>query len=355
MPSNRIGFILLSPSGQPQPSTRISVLNMLPHLEAAGFDASILHDPEVDCATPSLDRLDPARLSARYDIVYFQKVHGPSALRLASALRRAGVATVYGACDDVESSMIEATDVTVLVSEFLRSCQPPALQPKIHVVHDGIENPAAHKEDHRSHRGTWNQPLRAVLVSSSALTKLPVLDSPPPWLRVRVVGRYAPRAELLRRVREVRWKFAHQSSTERVRYLSFLMNPRIERLPWDPVGVYAQLVQADIGILPVETDDATHGETSGWKLKSENRLTLKMASGLPVIATPIPSYEDVVEPGVNALFARTRSEWMSHLEALRDPALRRCLGEAARASVLGRYSKEEQARRLIDVLRLVSS
>ena len=87
-----------------------------------------------------------------------------------------------------------------------------------------------------------------------------------------------------------------------------------------------------------------------WRRKSENRLTLKMGVGLPVVASPIPAYEQVIDHGRNGLLAESRQDWIDHLSALRDPALRRRLGEQARASVLERYSKAEQARLLIEVL-----
>lgn len=352
MSSIRIGFVLLSNSHHPQPSTRISVLNVLPHLRAAGFVPSILHDPADDCAMPDLDHLDIGRVAAEHDIVYFQKVHGPSVLRAAAALKRAGVATVYGACDDIEPSMIEATDATVLVTEFLRSVQPRSLHAKIHVVHDGIENPGVFKREHADHVGTPRRPLRAVLVASAALTRLPVIGTPPPWLTVTIVGRYPPHSQTWRRLRHIRWEFARQQPGERREYLSFLLGRGIERVAWDPVDVYTRMLQADVGIIPIETLSATDPRPA-WMLKSENRLTMKMALGLPVIATPIPSYEPVVRPGVDALFARSPGEWLQHLQTLRDPVVRRTMGRAARESVLRRYSKEEQAHRLIAVLRLL--
>ena len=52
----------------------------------------------------------------------------------------------------------------------------------------------------------------------------------------------------------------------------------------------------------------------------------------------------------NGFLAPTQNDWLACLEALRDPALRRDVGERARESVIKKYSKEEQARRLIEVL-----
>jgi glycosyltransferase involved in cell wall biosynthesis len=153
-------------------------------------------------------------------------------------------------------------------------------------------------------------------------------------------------------MREVRWKMLGQRRDERLDYLGFLTDRRIRRVSWDPVGVYRHLLEADVGIIPVDAESAAEPADSvpSWMVKSENRLTLKMSVGLPVVASPIPSYEAVVQQGRNGFLARSEAEWWQHLEALRDPALRRRIGERARQSVHERYSMNEQARRLLAVL-----
>jgi hypothetical protein len=348
MSSPRIGFVLLSSSRTPLPSTRISVLNMLPFLRDAGFSADLAHDPEHGSLNPDLSALDAAALAKRYDIVYFQKVCGPSVLRLARALEAAGVRTVYGMCDLVEPEMVAATSATAVVTDYLRRLHPAALRTKMHVVHDGVEHPERHRRQPSDHRGSAARPLRAVLVTSSGPALLPVIGRPPSWLRVTVVGAYPVPAWRGNRLRWMRGQLAQAGNGERLATVSSLLDPRIERVAWDPAGVYDQLEQADIGIIPVDTDGPAY-----WKVKSENRLTLKMAAALPVIATPVPAYEPIVVPGENAFFAHSRDEWMACLEALRDPALRLAMGKRARETVLPRFSKEAQAQALIDVLRTV--
>jgi glycosyltransferase involved in cell wall biosynthesis len=76
-----------------------------------------------------------------------------------------------------------------------------------------------------------------------------------------------------------------------------------------------------------------------------------MAMGLPVIATPIPAYRPVVRQGQNGFLAHDKAEWLSGLSALRDPALRRSIGQQARQTALAEYSMERQAEKLIAVLR----
>jgi len=327
---------------------------MFPFLREANFEPQIVFEPEIATEIPDVAELAPRLLTERFRIVFFQKVHGPSVETLARQLSAAGISTVYGVCDLVNVAMAEATNTTIVVTEYLRSLYPPALQAKIRVVHDGIERPEVCKTSWRPDRGSRSRPLQAVLVTSVNLHELPVIDAPPEWLEVLIVGRYSRVRHSLQRLREVRWNLAAQrDSRERLSYLRFLTNRRIRCLAWDPVGVYERMRHADIGIIPIEVlpEPQLGAQISGWKVKSENRLTMKMGVGLPVIATPIPAYEPVIEQGRNGYLARSQRDWIECLDALRDPTLRRSIGNEARESVLTKYSMEAQARRLTEVLR----
>jgi glycosyltransferase involved in cell wall biosynthesis len=347
----KIGFVLLSNSQRALPSTRVSVLNMWPFLKAAGFDPHIVFEPEQATERPDLSRLDGNKLASEgYQIVYFQKAGGPGVEAAARRLSSAGIRTVYGVCDRVDVGMAEVTDMTIAVTSFLKNLYPERLQTKVHVVPDGIENPAIHKLDWGDHRGSAAKPLRAVLVTSDSLSTLPVIETPPKWLEVTIVGAYPDGLNHVRRTLEA------ARHAERARRLRFVFSRRIRCVPWDQVSVYQQLQHADIGIIPVDPEEGRPGATPVWKTKSENRLTLKMSVGLPVIASPVPSYESVIDHGINGFLADSRSEWMKCLEALRDPGLRRDMGQRARECVSERFSKDTQAARLVRVLRrLVTS
>lgn len=347
----KIGFVLLSRAQNPIPSTRIAVLNMFPFLRAAQLDPHIVFESSQNTETPDVDGLAARIKDQGFEIVFFQKVHGPSVVAQAQELREAGIKTVFGVCDAVEPDMVEATDATITVTDYLRSLYPTVLQARIFTVHDGIEKPWRHKADWGKHSGSLTDPLRAVLVTSLQLDRLPVLANPPDWLQVTIVGRYAVKNQPLQRWRETRWRLAGQEGwRKKLRFLKFLTNPRIRRIAWDAEDVYDLMQRADIGIIPIETDPA-QGALWRWQVKSENRLTLMMAIGLPVIATPIPAYEPVVQQGQNGFLAHNRSEWLSHLSALRDPGLRQRIGQQARQSALAAYSMERQADKLIAVLR----
>lgn len=353
-PTLRVGFVLLSNSQNPVPSTRIAVLNTFPLLRAGGIEPRILFDPLDAKEAPDLPDLVIRAREQQVDVVVFQKVHGTSALDQINRLAAAGIRTVYAVCDLIDPEMARATDATIVVTEYLRSLYPENLQSKIHVVHDGIEHPEIIKTDWPLHRGSPTHPLHAVLVTSMDLGCLPVLTSPPAWLRISIVGHYPPLRQTRQRLRWARQALARQSNLrERLALLRFMTDRRIRCVAWDPVTVYTTLQSADVAIIPIdrspprEEDDAL----PVWQLKSENRLTMKMAVGLPVIATPIPSYLPIIEHGKNGYFAESNADWRVCLERLREPAERMTIGERARASVIATYSKEEQARRLISVLR----
>lgn len=341
----RIGFVLLSNSACPLPSTRIAVLNLFPRLRAAGYDPQIVFEPIGATETPDLSGLAERAAARGCELVYFQKVHGPSVLTEMRALREKGIRTVYGVCDRIDDEIVRTTDATTIVTEFLRQQHAPELHDRIHVVHDGIEHPElCHPHANRP----TTEILRAVLVTSSALETIPVLGRVPRHLDLTVVGRYPENPTLKQTIRGHLKRALLQPSQPG---LGTLRSAGFQTRAWHPERVYADLLDTDIGIIPVDTgfDPLPGRQVSYWEVKSENRLTLKMALGLPVIASPVPAYLDIVEQGVNGYIARTRAEWLDAIDALRDAEHRRQIGSAARRTVLARFSMEAQAQKLIAV------
>ncbi len=339
--------MLCSPIHQPQPSTRIAVLNILSLLKR-DLQTSILFEPTTSTEFPKLEGVAQDAASLGCDIVVMQKVHGPSGVALARELRSLGIRSLFLTCDQIDNAMVQAVDRTVVVTDYLRSLHLPALQANIEVVHDGIEEPHRCKQQWRTDAGSPKRPLRACLVTSARLAALPVLRLPPRWLQVHIVGRYDEGERPLRAFLHAMAADTHESRWAR---LSFALSRRIQRIPWSLQRTYEELEAADIGTIPIEGSPSADAACPPmWMRKSENRLTLMMAAGLPVIATPIPAYESVIEQGVTGFLARSQADWLRALEQLRRPELRRSMGQAARRSVLPRFSKEEQARRLLGVL-----
>lgn len=343
--NNKVGFVLCSNILKAIPSTRIAVLNMLPFLESAGWKTSIIFEPEEANEAPDLSGVLERAVAESCDVVVLQKVSGPSAVTLVKSLAEFRIHTIFVVCDRVDVQMASVADATVVISDYLKSLYPPELQSRIYVVHDGIENPENFKIDW----GCQNDSLRAVLVTSHDLDSLPIIDFPPKWMSVRIVGRYRFGWQ---RMREIYWRWQAKCHIERLNYARFLMARNIICVPWSPDMVLREMIDADIGVIPILSSAKvdSNGLPPDWKRKSENRLTMKMSAGLPVVATPIPSYEAVINHGQNGFFASSAADWFRCLNKLRDPSLRREMGMAARLSVTKPYSKEEQAAKLIKVL-----
>lgn len=356
MTSTKIGYVLLSNTRNPLPSTRVSVLNMFPYLRAANFEPYVLFEPQHGEEKPDVSGLAKRMLSQGVEIAYFQKVHGASVLAEIRKLSASGVKIIYGVCDLVENEMAEVADATIVVTEYLKSLYEYRLQHKIHVVHDGIENPQIRKSAYSTDRGSAGRPLRAVLVTSSELDNIPIIERPPSFLEVTIVGRYPRVSSVRQRAKQAYWKIAAKKSLpEKCVLASNMIFRKFKAVNWDIDTAYRLMAEADIGIIPVDmgVDPIPRHDVSYWQVKSENRLTMKMSVGLPVVASPVPSYLEILNQGKNGYLASNRDEWIQCMEELRDPDRRRVIGENARSSVIERYSKETQAERLIEILRKV--
>ena len=88
----------------------------------------------------------------------------------------------------------------------------------------------------------------------------------------------------------------------------------------------------DIGVYPLPIDD--------WVLgKSGLKAIQYMAFALPCVATDVGTTPMLIRDGENGLLVRTEAEWEAALERLiRDPELRRRLGQAARRDAVEKYA-----------------
>jgi len=86
--------------------------------------------------------------------------------------------------------------------------------------------------------------------------------------------------------------------------------------------------------------------------KSGCKLVQYMAARRPVIASPVGVNCDVVEEGVNGLFAVTEQEWVERLELLRgDLALTARLGAAARETGGTSFSLTATTPKIAEILQ----
>ncbi|GAA3786523.1 glycosyltransferase family 4 protein [Qipengyuania pelagi] len=119
----------------------------------------------------------------------------------------------------------------------------------------------------------------------------------------------------------------------------------IDAVEWSESNEVADLQAMDIGLMPVPDEPWARGKC-GYK------LIQYMACGVPGIASPVGVNRDIIDHGVDGLFARTEAEWTHALDQLaHDSALRQRMGEKGRAKVMNHYSLQSQQPIVLDAFR----
>ena len=118
----------------------------------------------------------------------------------------------------------------------------------------------------------------------------------------------------------------------------------LERRRWSLDTEVRDIQDMDIGIMPLFDGPWEQGKC-GYK------LIQYMACGKAVVASAVGANRDIIRHGVDGLLAATPEEWSAHLDLLiRDGALRRRLGAAARRKVQQEYSVQARVAQLCAVL-----
>ncbi|HWP46796.1 MAG TPA: glycosyltransferase family 4 protein [Candidatus Limnocylindrales bacterium] len=117
---------------------------------------------------------------------------------------------------------------------------------------------------------------------------------------------------------------------------------------WSPETEIKELQGFDIGIMPLPDEPWSYG-------KCGMKALLYMSVGIPVVASPIGVNSTIIQDGKNGFLAAKEDEWVEKLLALiRDPELRRSMGQAGRTTVETEYSLQVQAPRVLSILKTVT-
>jgi hypothetical protein len=269
-------------------------------LRGRGIDSRVLNEPaafDVRLRWKAPRRWREALLRRR-SVLVFQKVESSRAVKLARLARRVGTRVVFAQADPRESPLYAVADAVVASSrELARELESRCPAP-VEVIEDSLEYPRELRADPSERR----RELRLLWVGHrfnfAALEPLRALLARPEHADLEL--------------------------------LTLSDHPEATR-PWSPEAVERALLESDVAVVP-------SGETPKDLVKSNNRLTLFMGVGLPVVAAPLPSYREVATHGEDAFLARSPEEWAEALGALRDPSLRRRMGEAARRTAWSRFA-----------------
>lgn len=118
-------------------------------------------------------------------------------------------------------------------------------------------------------------------------------------------------------------------------------------IPWQEAGEAEAIGATHVGIMPLQDEPFMHGKCGLKALQF-------MATGRPVVVSPIGMNKDLVQSGQNGFLADSTEEWVDALERLATSAeLRDRLGLAGRATVEKTYAGSVVARKFVDVVRRI--
>lgn len=125
-------------------------------------------------------------------------------------------------------------------------------------------------------------------------------------------------------------------------------NPHLSILPWSEDTEVENLSKLDVGVMPLVDSDWERG-------KCGLKLIQYMASGLPVLASPVGVNVQIVEPGINGFLCSSEDEWIESMTLLAsDPEMRNRLGQQGRRKVEEEFSLQSAAPKLAQALREAS-
>lgn len=119
-------------------------------------------------------------------------------------------------------------------------------------------------------------------------------------------------------------------------------------VPWSHENEAREVGDCHVGIMPLPDNEATRGKCGLKALQY-------MATGRPVVISPVGMNRDLIQDGRNGYLAEHDDEFVDRLMKLaRSPQLRSEMGRAARETVERHYSAEAVAARFAQVVRFVT-
>jgi glycosyltransferase involved in cell wall biosynthesis len=116
-------------------------------------------------------------------------------------------------------------------------------------------------------------------------------------------------------------------------------------VPWSPEREAEEVGDCHVGIMPLPDDVVSRGKCGLKALQY-------MATGRPVVVSPVGVNVDIVEHNRNGFLASSPEEFVSSLaELAKSPGKRREMGASARKTIEEKYSAEVVSRAFADVVR----
>jgi hypothetical protein len=120
----------------------------------------------------------------------------------------------------------------------------------------------------------------------------------------------------------------------------------VEHYDWDIKTAGTLIKSSDIGLAPMPMQNPF------YRAKAFSKPLVYMSLGLPVIASSIPSYRELIQNGINSYLVDNNQVWFEILSKLiKDKELRLRIGKMAEIRVAEFHSVEIVAKKFIDVFQ----
>lgn len=121
--------------------------------------------------------------------------------------------------------------------------------------------------------------------------------------------------------------------------------PWIEFVPWNIDTEIEDLLQIDIGIMPIPDNSWSHGKC-GFK------IIQYMSTGIIAIGSPVGVNNEIIEEGVNGFFLKDENQLRECLINLTNDNIdREQIRVNARATILEKYSRKSQQSSFLDMIK----
>jgi hypothetical protein len=268
------------------PSTRIHGYRIHQYLLAERWKSKILVQPSrmiSDIPLSIMDLLE-INLFKKNDVVIFQKVSGNETVNFINKLTESGISTVYVDCDlPLKLMQAKASTCVVCSSNYLVDQYKMQGLSKVFFIPDALEYTHYH-EKLQLHANTS---LRCV------------------WFGVPTPAKFQQVSDIknLLKLNLPAWE------------LVTVTNASWSNIKWNLNSAWFEISKFDVAVIPSSLEP--------WAMaKSANRCIQAMALGLPVVATAIPSYEEVIIDGFNGFLCHSTADWISALNKLSDASVR---------------------------------
>ena len=119
--------------------------------------------------------------------------------------------------------------------------------------------------------------------------------------------------------------------------------PFIEFRTWSETTEIDDLLQLNIGLMPLEQDAWSEGKC-GFK------IIQYLSLGIPAVASPVGVNKDIVEHGINGFLCQSPDEWRTALsQLLTDEKLRTDMGAAGRSKMNQKYSVQSNENNFLSL------